>query len=237
MITSLWHEFLLRVLVAFLAGILIGFERQWRQRMAGLQTNVLVSVGAALFVSLGVMVAGEASPTRIASQVVSGIGFLGAGVIIRDGLSIRGLNTAATLWCAAAIGTLAGAGYLWQALAGAAFIILTNTLLRIIARELNDRTGKRTVKGNYLIEITCQEKDEAQVRMLLLTILHTEDIGIKNVTTVPERNHQMVVRALLLTPLRRDEVIERIIGRLSVETEVDSVGWRWIDEDEIAEVD
>ena len=86
----------------------IGFERQWRNRLAGLRTNTLVALGAATFVIFATLVPGDASPTRVAAQVVSGIGFLGAGLIFREGLSVRGLNTSATLWCSAAIGVLAG---------------------------------------------------------------------------------------------------------------------------------
>src|ERR1700733_3105855 len=92
-------------------GAVIGFERQWRNRLAGLRTNTLVALGAASFVTFAALVPGEASPTRVAAQVVSGIGFLGAGLIFREGMSVRGLNTAATLWCSAAIGVLAGAGH------------------------------------------------------------------------------------------------------------------------------
>jgi hypothetical protein len=86
----------------------IGFERQWRNRLAGLRTNTLVALGAATFVIFATLVPGDASPTRVAAQVVSGIGLLGAGLIFREGLSVRGLNTSATLWCSAAIGVLAG---------------------------------------------------------------------------------------------------------------------------------
>src|ERR1700761_2876399 len=96
--------------VATLLGACIGFERQWRQRMAGLRTNTLVAIGAASFVIFASLVPGEGSPTRVAAQVVSGIGFLGAGIIVREGFNITGLNTAATLWCSAAVGVLAGEG-------------------------------------------------------------------------------------------------------------------------------
>src|SRR5258708_5271144 len=97
--------------VAFCLSAAIGFERQWRNRLAGLRTNTLVALGAASFVVFAALVPGEGSPTRVAAQVVSGIGFLGAGLIFREGMSVRGLNTAATLWCSAAIGVLAGVGY------------------------------------------------------------------------------------------------------------------------------
>ena len=92
--------------VAVVLGSAIGFERQWRHRLAGLRTNTLVALGAASFVVFEALVPDESSPTRIAAQVVSGVGFLGAGVIFREGLNVRGLNTAATLWCSAAVGVL-----------------------------------------------------------------------------------------------------------------------------------
>ena len=99
-----------RAIAAVGLGALVGLERQWRQRMAGLRTNALVALGAALFELFAVQLTGVhgVDPTRIAAYVVSGIGFLGAGVILRDGVSVRGINTAATIWCSAAVGVLAG---------------------------------------------------------------------------------------------------------------------------------
>ena len=116
--------------VAFLLATVIGFERQWRQRTAGLRTTVLVAVGAAAFSDLGLRLSGNDGAVRIIAYVVSGIGFLGAGVILKDGASIRGLNTAATLWCSAAVGTFAGAGLPVEAAGVAAFVLSGNTLLR-----------------------------------------------------------------------------------------------------------
>ncbi|VEB52218.1 magnesium transporter [Salmonella enterica subsp. enterica] len=94
----LMFPYILNLLAAMLLGALIGAERQWRQRMAGLRTNALVATGAAVFI-LSSMTTSPDSPGRIAAQIVSGIGFLGAGVIMREGMNVRGLNTAATLWC------------------------------------------------------------------------------------------------------------------------------------------
>ncbi len=102
-------------LSAFVLGTLIGAERQYRQRTAGLRTNVLVAVGAAAFVDLGVKVAGTTEAVRVISYVVSGIGFLGAGVIMKEGMNVRGLNTAATLWCSAAVGCCSGTGNIAEA--------------------------------------------------------------------------------------------------------------------------
>src|ERR1700761_4671960 len=121
-----WQAFILRLVVAQLLGAAIGIERQWRQRMAGLRTNALVATGAALFVLLGSMSAVESRPTRVVSYVVSGIGFLGGGVILREGFTVRGLNTAATLWCAAAVGTLAGASHVAEATIGTLAILVVN---------------------------------------------------------------------------------------------------------------
>jgi putative Mg2+ transporter-C (MgtC) family protein len=125
-----------RLGLALLLGSAIGFERQWHQKMAGLRTNALVALGSCGFVVFSGMV-GQGDPTRIAAQVVSGIGFLGAGVILREGINVHGLNTAATLWCSAMVGTFAGGGFWLPSLAAAGFVVLTNLLLRPLVRRLN----------------------------------------------------------------------------------------------------
>ena len=144
-----WPHVLLRLSVAALLGGAIGLERELRERQAGLRTHLVVSVGAALFTLVSaygfhefLVNNGELSridPTRIAAQIVSGIGFLGAGAIIRQGLSVRGLTTAATLWLVAAIGMAAGAGYYSAALIATAGAILTLGPLRIVAYRIIHR--------------------------------------------------------------------------------------------------
>ena len=149
----LWHHFAVRLALALILGSLIGAERQWRQRMAGLRTNALVAAGAAMFVMLTALTTRAADDSfRIAGQVVTGIGFLGAGVILRDGLNITGLNTAATLWCSAAIGTLAGYGLYGSAVTGAIAVIGANVLLRPIGKALN-----RGVRFQYIRYNLCQD--------------------------------------------------------------------------------
>src|SRR5579863_6642317 len=121
-LTQLWMEagmneletltFTGHLLASVALGAAVGLERQWRQRMAGTRTNALVAAGAAAFVMAGTLLDNDPSAAgRVASYVVSGVGFLGAGVIFKDGASVRGLNTAATIWCAAAIGVLVGFGH------------------------------------------------------------------------------------------------------------------------------
>src|ERR1700682_1391167 len=105
--------------------------------MAGLRTDAVVAIGADGFVIFSTTVSGDNSPTRVAAQIVSGIGFLGAGVILREGINIRGLNTAATLWCSAMVGMFAGAGQLVASLLAGAFVVGTNLLLRPVVRLIN----------------------------------------------------------------------------------------------------
>lgn len=126
---------------AFVLGGLIGLERQYRQRTAGLRTNVLVAVGAALFVDIALrfhgLHGGTPSPLHVVAYVVSGVGFLGAGVIMREEGNVRGLNTAATLWGSAAVGVAAGTGLVVEAALGTVFVLAANTLLRPIVNRIN----------------------------------------------------------------------------------------------------
>src|SRR5271169_7023994 len=124
-------QFSVRLVSGLLLGAVVGLERQWRQRMAGTRTNALVAAGAAAFVMCGLLLDNDPSARgRIVSYVVSGVGFLGAGVIFKDGANVRGLNTAATIWCSAAIGALSGLGALNLALVLAVAVLLANMGLR-----------------------------------------------------------------------------------------------------------
>ena len=130
----IWSDFVLRLILAFILGAGIGIERQWTKTRSVLKTNVLVSIGAAMFVMMAAMTPNDTSPTRVAAQVVSGIGFLGGGVILREGRSVRGINTAATLWCAGAIGTLTGSGFFVPAYFGTLAVIGANLMLRPVVQ-------------------------------------------------------------------------------------------------------
>jgi putative Mg2+ transporter-C (MgtC) family protein len=148
-----WPHILLRLTVAAGLGGSIGLERELRERQAGLRTHLVVCVGSALFtlVSAYAFVSPKVDPTRIAAQIVSGIGFLGAGAIIRQGLSVRGLTTAATLWLVAAIGMASGAGYYDAAVIATAGALFTLGPLRIIAFRMTSRF--RTQTERLLVEV------------------------------------------------------------------------------------
>ena len=158
----------LDLITALLLGGVIGFERQWRQRLAGLRTNTLVSLGAAIFVVFEGQFT-DTSPTRVAAQVVTGIGFLGAGVIWKEGVNVRGLNTAATLWCSAAVGLLAGAGYWRHAILAAVLVVGVNLVLRPLVSLVNRQPIESAdIETSYIVNVTCQGTDEAQIRALLV---------------------------------------------------------------------
>jgi putative Mg2+ transporter-C (MgtC) family protein len=166
-------DFTTRLGLALLLGSAIGFERQWRQKSAGLRTNTLVSMGSAAFILLSVSLTGNAGdPSRVASQIVTGIGFLGAGVIMKDGLSVQGLNTAATIWCSAAVGSLAGVG-LFIAIIVSLGVMLTHIILRPLGLKLNRFAFHTEEIGTYFysFKIRCKEQVENHLRVLILEAL------------------------------------------------------------------
>lgn len=140
---------------AFLFGGLIGFERQYRQRTAGLRTNILVAVGAAIFVDAANRLTGHDGAIHVMAYVVSGIGFLGAGVIMREEGNVRGINTAATLWASGAVGACAGADLILEAGLATLFILAANTLMRPVVRFINkqplDTTSVEVTNSVYII--------------------------------------------------------------------------------------
>ncbi|BCU06417.1 MgtC/SapB family protein [Allochromatium tepidum] len=165
---------LISLAAAFVLGGLIGFERQVRQRTAGLRTNVLVAVGAALFVDMANRLHGHEGAVHVMAYVVTGIGFLGAGAIMREEGNVRGLNTAATLWGSAAIGAAAGADLIVEAILGALFVLAANTLLRPIVNTINRKP------------------------------LDVESVEVTNtVYVIAERAHQKLVMAQLEEELER----------------------------------
>jgi len=221
-----YADFALRLGLALLLGVLIGVERQWRQKLAGLRTNCLVSMGSALFVMLAVMISGDSSPSRIAAQVVSGIGFLGAGVIIRDGVNVRGLNTAATLWCSAAVGTLCGQGLQFQAALGAFAVVLANLVLRPLARRI-ERTSKASEEEvAYLFTCVCRTQDEAHVRALLLQAIQLLPLTLAALDSEDDPDMRTVrVNAELRSLGRQDRLLEQVVTRLSLEAGVTKIRW------------
>jgi putative Mg2+ transporter-C (MgtC) family protein len=195
--------------------------------MAGLRTNALVALGAASFVAFaGLEPAGDGL-SRVAAQVVSGIGFLGAGVILHQGVNIRGLNTAATLWCSAAVGVFAGGGHLIPASIASGFIVAANLCLPPLVRLINKQplvsAGGET---HYVASVTCRSADEAKIRALLLSGVGDGALSLRRLesTNLGDTGH-VEVHAFVAAPARNDAALERIIGRLSLEPGVSAAKW------------
>ncbi|MGQ5694133.1 MgtC/SapB family protein [Rhodococcus erythropolis] len=225
------HVILVRIALGLVLGAAIGIERQWRARMAGLRTNALVSLGATLFVIMGAygFQGPDADPTRVAAQIVSGIGFLGAGVIMKQGASVTGLNTAATLWATAAVGALAGGGMYWVAVFGAGAIMLANTLLRPLGRMMDHqpaRTGREEPPADYTFEVTCHGDAEAHIRGLTVQSISRPEFQLRSVQSfdIPDSDRVRVV-AELAAAERDDGLLESAVSRLSLEPLVTHVRW------------
>jgi putative Mg2+ transporter-C (MgtC) family protein len=216
----------LALAVAFVLGTAIGFERQWRQRSAGLRTNVLVAVGAAAFSDLGLRLTGTEGAVRIVAYVVSGIGFLGAGVILKDGASIRGLNTAATLWCSAAVGTFAGCGLPIEAIAVAAFVLAGNTLLRPLVNWVNRRPfNEATTEAQYRVHATCDRAAVADVRDLLDEVLSQFNYPIREIEALSESESQVELAAKLVPTSADPDELDQVVAALDQSPLVHSATW------------
>ncbi|OPZ99660.1 MAG: putative Mg(2+) transport ATPase [Bacteroidetes bacterium ADurb.Bin408] len=227
-------EIILRIVIAFILGGAIGLERQWRHRTAGLRTNTLVSVGSALFVILSIKISGDTSPSRIASQIVSGIGFLGAGVIMKEGFTVRGLNTAATLWCSAAVGSLSGMG-LWDiALVGTVVVVLAHISLRPIANYMNMRPVKMDyATTTYDIKIICQRSALDIIRIAVTEILNKSKFQMKSLKSTQEGPEETVeVHAEVFIYGKHVFMLENIIRQISEQENVLSVSWEIIDKND-----
>ena len=164
------NEFIFRILICFGLSFIIGIERQYRNRPVGLRTSILVSIGSFLFVSFSFLV-GSTDLSRIASQVVTGIGFLGAGVILKDGAKVRGLTTAATLWCVAAIGVLCAGGALKEASFGTLIILFSNTLLRYINGLVQSYSNSKKTHCTYEIKIVIKQNEYSKIKNNLLKFI------------------------------------------------------------------
>ena len=226
--TLLTSQFALRLVVSLLLGALVGLERQWRQRMAGTRTNALVAAGAAAFVMCGLLLDNDPSARgRIVSYVVSGVGFLGAGVIFKDGGNVRGLNTAATIWCSAAIGALSGLGALHLGLVLAVIVLGTNMVLRPLAYRLHPALPEPIpVETLYEIKLFCRASREAYIRPLLLSTISHLPVTLQSMKgEQDDENDRVQITAGVTTAGRNNEAIEQVVMRLSIEDDVSSISW------------
>lgn len=212
--------------VAFALGTAIGAERQYRQRSAGLRTNVLVALGAAAFVDLALRLTGVDGAVRVVAYVVSGIGFLGAGAIMKEGLNVRGLNTAATLWCSAAVGACAGAGLLAEAGLLTIFVLAGNTLLRPMVEAINRiPIDERHSEATYEMRITVDRQAASDARELLVEHLERAHYPVASVDTKAQMEDTVDVVATLVAASVVPEELDAIAVHLEKQRGVANAAW------------
>jgi putative Mg2+ transporter-C (MgtC) family protein len=214
-----------RLLLALILGACIGAERQWRQRAAGLRTNTLVCFGAAAFVDLSLTLA--PGTTQVIAYVVSGVGFLGAGAIMKDGGSVRGLNTAATLWCSAAVGACAGAGEMLDAVFVSALLIAINSALRPLSRYIDQRSlATLDTHTLHRLRLVCDRKHQREAeyqvtRAVAARSLILRDLRIERV----EDTDNSVVQAILESTTHDTNLLNALVEELKEFPWTLSVEW------------
>jgi putative Mg2+ transporter-C (MgtC) family protein len=205
---------------AFVLGSAIGLERQLRQRTAGLRTNTLVAVGAAVFVDLAVrfhdMYGGPPSPLHVVAYVISGVGFLGAGAIMKDGAQVSGLNTAATLWGSAAVGACAGIKLLPEAVLAALFVLAANTLLRpVVNRIQRQPLQEASGEATYAVTVICQRDRQAEVLDQLLVLLEQAHYPVRAVEPRPFGDRDVEIEAVLYATAVDANELDAVLSTLS----------------------
>ncbi|HBY63665.1 MAG TPA: methyltransferase [Solibacterales bacterium] len=217
---------LLRLAIAFLLGALIGVEREWRQRPAGLRTNALVCFGAAAFVDLAATIGQAPDTVRAISYVISGIGFLGGGAILKEGFSVRGMTTAATLWCSAAVGACAGAGQEADAILITAFLLTANIALRPLSRLVDRRAaGHRGTPMTYRVELVCEKAGIAGVREAVLAGVRALPAAVHAVSAEKRGAGLTAMEFEFDTPAALDGAVAALTAEMALGEGVQSARW------------
>jgi len=221
-------DFIIRISCAVLFGFLIGLERQLTGHSTGIRINILISMGACLF-TLFSQLMGAPDTTRIAAQVVTGIGFLCSGIIFKEGLNVRGLNTAATMWCTAAIGALTSSGLIIYATASVVILIGSNLVFRFIAARVQPLALFGEEENTYVLSVTCLEEYEFPIRSTIITNLSKARILLTNLESADEIGNKVEIEAkVLISGRRRDEHIEKLTAQIALEKGVTKSGWEMV---------
>lgn len=217
---------LVSLTAAFVLGTLIGAERQYRLRTAGLRTNVLVAVSAAAFVDLAMQLADADGAVRVIAYVVSGIGFLGAGVIMKEGMNVRGLNTAATLWGSAAVGCCAGADMLAQAVTLTAFVLAGNTLLRPLVNAINrSPLDERASEATYEFMLTVDAASMSDLRELLVEKLGAAQYPVSDANVIDRAEGVVEIVATLVSTAVEAKELDAVAADLARRPGVRHATW------------
>lgn len=221
-------NFFLHIIVAIICGLIIGLERQWRQHPAGLRTNSLISLGSCIFASLASLIENESSPTRVAGQIVTGVGFLAGGVILRDGLTVKGLTTAATIWCTAAIGTLVGCGFLLFALASTLCVLFLNLAMHPISNWIDKKTKKwMKYEMKYQLSLRCDVQKSNSIRAMVVGYFQSHHaLSLQSIQQKEgDATGSVQVVGTFVSNERCDEAIEGLMAILQLEQGLTEVRW------------
>ena len=224
-VSTLHQPTFARLLLALILGACVGAERQWRQRAAGLRTNTLVCFGAAAFVDLGLTI--SPGTTQVVAYVVSGVGFLGAGAIMKDGGSVRGLNTAATLWCSAAVGACAGAGQMLDAVFVATLLIAINSVLRPLSRFV-DRRSLAVMDTNalYRLRLSCDSDHESEAEHRITHAIAARALVLREIRAEQiEDSETSMIQAILESATHDAELMNALASELRTDPWTKSVEW------------
>jgi Uncharacterized membrane protein len=217
---------LVSLTTAFVLGTLIGAERQYRQRTAGLRTNVLVALGAAAFVDLAMHLTGADGGVRVIAYVVSGIGFLGAGVIMKQGMDVRGLNTAATLWASAAVGSCAGADMVAQAVALTVFVLAGNTLLRPLVNAINRiPLDEKASEATYYFKLAVTTEALPDMRDQLIEKLENANYPVAGIEVVETGDDLLEIVAKLVATAVDPNELNAVVSEMQRQPGVRHATW------------
>ena len=177
-------ETALQLLISLIIGTAIGLEREYRSKAAGLRTMIMICFGSTIFTELSISIGGDSSPDRVASAVITGIGFLGGGVIFKDGLTINGITTATTIWIAAALGMAVGAGEYFIALIGSVVVLIVLSLFEKIQRVIVRRHQARSYRITFEEDENFIKALETEIKKLELRFHKARDTKNENDYTV-----------------------------------------------------
>ena len=214
------------LVTAFVLGAVIGLERQYRQRTAGLRTNVLVAVGAAIFVDSANTIAGPDGAVRVMAYVVSGIGFLGAGVIMREEGNVRGLNTAATLWGSAAVGAAAGSDLIVQAALGTVLVLAANTLLRPLVNAINRKPlDVASTEMTNAVFVVAERVHQRMALAMLQDVLERGGYPPGDIDIQAFGEAEVVIEATLAAQSVEGEELDAMVQQLAAKPGVRQAFW------------
>ena len=219
----MYNQFLIQITVCLILSMLIGLERQWRNGIVGLRTNVLVAIGSFMFNYVSFGLSGNHDFARMGVGIVSGIGFLGAGIIIQGNDRVKGLNTAATLWCVSAIGVLTSSGLLFEAIVGTALVLFSNILLRLLSFTIMDKIKQKS-KERCVLRISCSKDIESVVCNMIsrYTDKHHLDLVSMDKDEVTKDELKLVINIITSRP----NEVDALVKNLSAEAGVLSLSWK-----------